>query len=115
LFLLPIDTPEVEPWYRFHRLFHTFLQSRLERREPAEIKTLYRKAARWFAGQRLFVEALRYAGEAGDDELLAELIDRCARRLSAAGNFRQLIRWCSQLPKHIVREHLNIALNLAWA
>lgn len=115
LFLLPIDTPEVEPWYRFHRLFHTFLQSRLERREPAEIKTLYRKAARWFAGQRLFIEALRYAGEAGDDELLAEFIDSSARRLSAGGNFRQLIRWCSRLPKPMLRERLNIALNLAWA
>jgi LuxR family transcriptional regulator, maltose regulon positive regulatory protein len=115
LFLLPIDTPEVDPWYRFHRLFHNFLQSRLEQRDPAEIKTLYRKAARWFAGQRLYVEALRYASEAGDNELLAELIDRAARRLSAAGNFRQLIKWCDQLPKEILRERLNISLNLAWA
>ena len=115
LFLLPIDTPEIDPWYRFHRLFHDFLQSRLERRDRTEIRTLYQKAARWFAGQRLYIEALRYAGESGDNGLLAELIDRSARRLSAAGNFRQLIKWCDQLPKDILRDRLNIGLNLAWA
>lgn len=115
LFLLPIDTPDAEPWHRFHRLFHTFLQGRLERRERSEVRLLYRRAARWFAGQRLYIEALRYAGESGDDELLAELIDTSARRLSAGGNFRQLIKWCAQLPKEILRERLNISLNLAWA
>jgi LuxR family maltose regulon positive regulatory protein len=115
LFLLPIDTPEVDPWYRFHRLFNDFLHSRLEQRERAEINSLYRKAARWFAEQRLYVEAVRYASEAGDNELLAELVDRSARRLSAAGNFRQLIKGCGQLPKEILRDQLNISLNLAWA
>lgn len=115
LFLLPIDTPEVDPWYRFHRLFESFLHSRLEQRNKTEVKTLYQIAARWFASQRLDIEALRYASEAGDTELMVDLIDRSARRLSGAAYFRQLIKWCDQVPKEMLRDRLNISLNLAWA
>ncbi|QIB65519.1 helix-turn-helix transcriptional regulator [Kineobactrum salinum] len=115
LFLLPIDTPDIDPWYRFHRLFESFLHSRLEQRDKADIRTLYQKAARWFAEQRLDIEALRYASEAGDNELMAELIERSARRLTREGYFRQLIKWCDQIPKETLRERLGISLNLAWA
>ena len=115
LFLLPIDTPEIEPWYRFHRLFESFLRMRLERRDKAELRALYQRAARWFADQRLAIEALRYASEAGDHEMMVELIDRSARRLAREGYFRQLLKWCAQVPKELLGDRLNISLNLAWA
>ena len=115
LFLLPIDTPEVDSWYRFHPLFRNFLQSRLEQEGKSAIKALCQKAAHWFASQRLYLEALRYASEAGDSDLMVDLIDRSARRMAAEGYFRQLIKLCDQVPKESLRERLNICLNLAWA
>jgi LuxR family maltose regulon positive regulatory protein len=115
LFLLPIDTPEADPWYRLHPLFRDFLQSRLEQKGKAQIKELYQKAAGWFASQRLYLEALRYAGEGGHSQLMVDLIDRSARRMAAEGYFRQLIKLCDQVPKESLRDRLNICLNLAWA
>src|SRR5581483_2146120 len=115
LFMLPIDTPEVHPWYRFHPLFRDFLQSRLEQQGKSQLKELYQKTARWFASQRLYLEALRYAGEGGDSELMLALIERSARRMAAEGYFRQLIKLCDQVPKESLRDRLNICLNLAWA
>jgi LuxR family maltose regulon positive regulatory protein len=115
LFLLPIDTPEVDPWYRFHRLFKDFLQSRLEQRDPAVIQAMHKKAARWFSEHRLRTESLRHGSEAADDELMLELLAGSARRLCREGNFRQLIGWCELIPKAMLRGHLKICLNLAWA
>jgi LuxR family maltose regulon positive regulatory protein len=115
LFLIPIDTHDREPWYRFHRLFASFLNARLERRPIAEVRQRHGIVSRWFAAKNLHVEALRHATLADDTEFVIELIDRAARRMINGANFSQLLQWCDSVPYERLKSNLNVCLCAAWA
>jgi LuxR family maltose regulon positive regulatory protein len=115
LFLLPIDTADAEPWYRFHRLFLEFLNKRLRRIDEAEVRKLHQLASHWFAARNLHVEAMRHARLAGDTDFLLELMDRSARRTLNSANFLELLRWSTLVPRERLATRLNICLCMAWA
>lgn len=115
LFLMPIDTSDAEPWYRLHRLFANFLNKRLAKLDSAETTKLHQLASHWFAGKGLHREALRHARLAGDTELLVGLIDRVARRMMAAADFKQYLQWCAAVPRERLRTRLDACLCAAWA
>lgn len=115
LFLIPIDTNDHEPWYRFHRLFAGFLNIRLHRHPPAEVQELHHRASRWFAARDLHVEAMRHALLSGDTDFTVELIDRAARRMVNGANFVQLLQWCDQVPYESLKQRLDVCLCVAWA
>ena len=59
LFTVSLDNER--RWYRYHHLFRSFLQSRLEQRYDAgEVARLHARASAWFAGQGLLEEALQH-------------------------------------------------------
>jgi LuxR family maltose regulon positive regulatory protein len=60
--------------FRYHQLFADLLQLELRRAEPAEVDTLHRKAAGWFATHGHPVEAVRHAQAAQDWSLAAHLL-----------------------------------------
>lgn len=115
LFLIPIDTADVEPWYRFHRLFATFLHRRLARLGEVEVRKIHNRASHWFSGKDLLIEAMRHATLAGDTDLAVMLIDRTARRFIHGANFVELLKWCDALPGESLRSQLNVQLCVAWA
>jgi len=115
LFLLPIDTTDTEPWYRFHRLFGSFLNRRLEALPGAEICNLHLLASRWFGSRNLYLEALRHARAAQDMEFLVDLIDRMARRMLGGANFLQLLEQCAAVPREYLRTRINVCMCMAWA
>lgn len=114
LFLMPIDTADDESWYRLHRLFAAFLNKHLDRLESAEVTKLHQLASHWFAGKGLYREALRHARLAGDNELLAALVDRVARRMIAAADFKRYLEWYSAVPRERLRTRLDASLCAAW-
>jgi LuxR family transcriptional regulator, maltose regulon positive regulatory protein len=61
-------------WFRYHQLFADLLQLELRRAEPAELDTLHRAAAGWFAAHGYPVEAARHAQAAQDWSLAARLL-----------------------------------------
>jgi LuxR family transcriptional regulator, maltose regulon positive regulatory protein len=61
-------------WFRCHQLFADLLQLELRRAEPAELDTLHRVAAGWFAAAGYPVEAVRHAQAAQDWSLAARLL-----------------------------------------
>ncbi|NGY03305.1 LuxR C-terminal-related transcriptional regulator [Solimonas terrae] len=115
LFLLPIDTTDIEPWYRLHRLFANFLNKRLEKLGEPELQKLHQLASHWFAGKGLHREALRHARLASDMDLLMDLIDRVARRMIAGAEFTQLLAWYAIVPRERLRTRLDACLCTAWA
>lgn len=115
LFLIPIDTADAEPWYRFHRLFATFLHRRLAKLGAAEIGRIHNRASHWFSGKDLLIEAMRHAMLAGDTDFAVQLIDRTARRFVHGANFVELLKWCDALPRASLRGQLNVLLCVAWA
>lgn len=115
LFLIQIDTLDAEPWYRFHRLFASYLNQRLEKYEEAERRKLHQLASHWFAGKNLHVEAMRHAQAAGDTDFAVELIDRGARGMINAANFVQFLKWCNAVPRERLKAKLNACLCAGWA
>jgi len=115
LFLLPIETTDAEPWYRFHRLFASFLNRRLEVLAQPEVRKLHLLASRWFGARNLYLEALRHARAAHDMEFLVELIDRVARRMLVSANFLQLLEQCAAVPREYLQTRINVCMCMAWA
>ena len=115
LFLIPIDTTDVEPWYRLHRLFANFLNKRLAKLDSAELKKLHQLATHWFASRGFHREALRHAKLADDMDLLVDLIDRTARRMIVGADFIQLLQWCVIVSCDCLRTRLDACLCVAWA
>jgi LuxR family maltose regulon positive regulatory protein len=61
-------------WFRYHQLFADLLQLELRRTEPAELDTLHRAAAAWFAAHGYPVEGVRHAQAAQDWSPAARLL-----------------------------------------
>lgn len=115
LFLLPIETNDTEPWYRFHRLFSGFLNQRLQRLSDAERQRIHNISSRWFAARELHVEAMRHALLGDDHDFAVELIDRAARRAINGAMFLELLQWCEAVPYESLRQRLNVLMCMAWA
>jgi LuxR family maltose regulon positive regulatory protein len=115
LFLLPIDTEDIEPWYRFHPLIGNFMAKRLHRFGSGGVQKLNRHAALWFAEHQLHTEAVRHAVCSDDAELLVDLIDQRARRLVDSGQYFEYLRWCEQAAPALLAQRLNASLCLALA
>lgn len=115
LFLLPIDTTDAEPWYRFHRLFANFLNKRLERLDKVELHKLHRLASHWFAGRNMHVEALRHADLGRDVDFMIELIDRAGRRMTNGAQYLEFLEWYGKVPAEQLTGRINILMCAALA
>jgi LuxR family maltose regulon positive regulatory protein len=63
-FVVSLD-PE-RTWFRYHHLFADLLRLELRRAQPAEVPTLHRRAAEWFAQHGQVVDAIRHTQAAAD-------------------------------------------------
>lgn len=115
LFIVPIESEDDDPLFRFHRLFARFLQERLLELPEDELRTLNLKASRWFADKRLYVEALRHAHYAGDQAFYVDVLDRAARSFLKTSSFNQLLSLYERASPDLVGERVNLLLCVAWA
>lgn len=91
LFLIPLD--EERTWFRFHHLLGDFLRAELERRDPARVTELRRRAAIWHQEQGLIEPALEYAMSAGDEDRAAGLAMAIAQGTLNVGRSETVRRW----------------------
>ena len=115
LFVLPIESDDPDPWYRFHRLFSKFLRRRLVDLPGAEIAALNRKASDWFAAGGHCVEAVRHALFAKDVDACFGLVERFARGMIERGEFLLVLKWLAALPADRLAERLELLLCAGWA
>src|SRR5262249_53789254 len=71
-FVVSLDA--ARSWFRYHHLFAGLLQLELRRAEPGAVPGLHERAAGWFAGCGLVVEAIGHAQAAQDWGLAARLL-----------------------------------------
>ncbi len=99
-------------WYRYSVPFSEMLRRRLvEQRTPRQIAALHRRAARAYADEGLYAEALHHAFEAADTHYAADLLeDRMADLLNGDRN-AHLTAYIGRLPDELleVRPHLAAA------
>ncbi|KAA8996627.1 AAA family ATPase [Affinibrenneria salicis] len=111
LFITELDEDGV--WFRYHPLMREALLRRLQQREQQAINALHERAGSWFAGQRLWAEAVRHALAAGKTG--ARHAEASAQSLAEEGDIDTLVRWMRVLPATPDPSRIDLQLNLAWA
>lgn len=110
LFIAGLD-PNGE-WFSLHPLFREHLQRRLQ---PDELGRLRRLAAGWFAARQHWMDAVRSALAAGDNDSARDWIAHCAMGMVESGDFMILLDWQRQLQDRLLQCPLELKLALAWA
>jgi LuxR family maltose regulon positive regulatory protein len=72
-------------WYRYHHLFSDFLQGRLKRERPEQVKELHLRAASWYERNGWISEAVEHALAAGEVEWAVRLVEYQAIALVLRG------------------------------
>ena len=94
--VVPLDRSGT--WFRYHSLLRTYLAAALQRRDPGEMAALRGVAARWFLEQREPAQALELASEAGDVELVEQVLLAHGLGLVLAGAGSSVRRAVGMLP-----------------
>ncbi|WP_275630067.1 LuxR C-terminal-related transcriptional regulator [Pseudomonas sp. 273] len=110
LFLTTLDAQA--QWFSFHPLFREHLHRRL----PADaLAATLDKAARWFAGQQLWMDAVRSALACGDNDSARAWIAHCAMDMVERGEFVTLVDWQRQLHDRLLESPAQLKLAMGWA
>ena len=112
LFLLPLD--DRRRWYRFHHLFAQLLRGELERREPALVPELHRRAFAWHSASGTTDEAIRHAVAAGAYPAAGALIAEAWVHYANAGRTASVLDWLARLPAAVVDADSRLLLVAAW-
>ncbi len=96
VFIVPLDDERI--WYRYHHLFADSLLTELSKAEASE---LYKKAAAWHATNGMIFEAVSYAVDSTDPELMADMIDVALQQetIWSSGNLVLYSSWLEKLTR----------------
>ena len=101
-------------WYRYHPLLAEHLKRRLELQLADEVPELNRRAARWYASQELWTNAVQHALASGDIDQAVAWIEGCAMDLVKRGDLLTLLGWQRLFPPEVMKRQLAIRLAIAW-
>ncbi|MDF3936445.1 LuxR C-terminal-related transcriptional regulator [Pseudomonas citronellolis] len=110
LFLITLD--ERAQWFSFHPLFREHLRRRLP---GAELQATLARTAHWYAGQQLWMDAVRTALACGDTDSAQGWIAHCAMEMVERGDFVILLDWQRQLHDRLLESPVQLKLALGWA
>lgn len=112
LFVIRLD--DERRWYRYHNLFATILQQRLERSQPDLIPGLNLRASQWCELNSFWTDALSYAIFSGDAGRVASLVARNVLVMMEFNELKTLERWLHSLPEKAFQESAWINIAHAW-
>jgi LuxR family transcriptional regulator, maltose regulon positive regulatory protein len=112
LLLTPLD--QEGRWHRYHPLLAEYLKGRLQSEHDVEVPELHRRAARWYASQQLWTDAVQHAIAAGDGDRALGWVKNCAMSLVKKGDLFTLLGWQRQLPPELMQRQLEVRLAIAW-
>lgn len=98
LFLVSLDTEGY--WYRYHHLFGAFLQQHLRKTPDIIPAVLHVRAALWFEGQGMDLEAFQHAVAAGEIDLAMRVMEGKGMPLLFRGAVPAVLNWLESLPAH---------------
>lgn len=97
-------------WYRYHRLFREFLNSKLQSRDPGLEISLHIRAARFLEASEEYSDALTHYLEAGAYRDAVRVLEYTAEETYDAGRLESLLGWIDAIPEDLVLT----APRLAW-
>ncbi len=113
LFLNKIDADG--DWYRYHPLFHEFLQKECALTFRNDVRGFHAKAANWLGTAGRTGLAIDHAIIASEYELAADLIEQCAMRYVRTGQMKAVCGWIARLPEEAVIAHPRLMIAGAYA
>ena len=113
LFVVPLD--DERRWYRYHHLFADLLRRRAQRKIPALVPDLHRRASAWYEEHGFVAEAVGHALSARDFKRAADLIEQAGWATFTRGEMTTILDWVASLPEDLVRSRPRIRVLNAWA
>ncbi|WP_019931789.1 serine/threonine-protein kinase [Nocardia sp. BMG111209] len=110
-----VGRDEHDGWFRMQPLCAEQLRERLEREHPEKLKSLHRKASRWYAEHRQLRRAVDHALAATDSALALDLLERHGMDLIDGSRLATLLGSVAKLPVHEVASRTKLLLALARA
>lgn len=113
LFIESIDNQNT--WFRYHPLFVLSLNHQLQKRDPASIINIHKKALTWFIEKGYPEKAVIHALQSGHEEKAAEIIDSLALQAAIDFDLIKLVHWINAIPENLTafRPRLGIYNALA--
>lgn len=113
LFIVPLD--DEREWFRYHHLFASHLQRRLERDHPERIRGLHLTAADWFEAQGLAEEAVAHALAAGDIARAINIVEASAMWFVERSYMATLLGLVGKLPPEQLADRPVLQAAIAWS
>lgn len=113
LFIIPLD--DEREWFRYHHLFASHLQKRLERDQPERIRSLHRLAAEWFDSHGFAEEAVSHALAAGDEDFAINIVEATAMWFVERSYMATLLGLVSRLPAAALADRPALQAAIAWS
>ena len=113
LFLNKIDVQG--NWYRYHPLFHEFLQRECAAHFRDEVRALHVRAASWLGDAGRTSSGIGHACTARDFDLAAKLMEQCAMRYVRTGQVKAVCDWVALLPDACLLQHPGLMIAGAYA
>lgn len=102
VFITAVMEDDTGTWYRYHHLFHDFLQTRLRQQAPERFQQLHRQVADWFLARQEWERAVAHRLTAGDLRAAAQAMDAALTDLTESGRVGTLLAWYEAVP-HVLR------------
>jgi LuxR family maltose regulon positive regulatory protein len=112
LFLVPLDPGRT--WFRYHNELRECLRGRLERREPALVPELHRRAAAWCESHGELEPAIHHARAAGDLDVVARVLGALALTVCSAREAARVEPWLEWFEGERLADYPTVALLGAW-
>ncbi|MEU1985146.1 protein kinase [Nocardia sp. NPDC019395] len=106
------DDPE---WFRMQPLFAEYLRARLDRTDPGRVKTLHRRAARWYAEHQLLRRAVDHSLAGTDFKTALDLLENGGMDLIDGSRVATLLGSVSKLPVQQVASRSKLLMAVARA
>jgi len=113
LFIVPLD--DEREWFRYHHLFASHLQRRLERDHPDRIRPLHLTAAAWFEAQGFAEEAVAHALAAGDIARAINIVESSAMWFVERSYMATLLGLVGKLPPEELADRPVLQAAIAWS
>lgn len=102
-------------WFRYHALMRDVLLERLKRNDPEQLKKMRRNAIEWFRRHGKIDDAAEISIEAGEFNILADLLETNYFALARNGRGTTIWRWSRALPLEVLDSRPWISLVAALA
>ncbi|WP_459550065.1 protein kinase domain-containing protein [Nocardia sp. X0981] len=108
-------TDEDPEWFRMQPLFAEYLRARLERTRPGRVRTLHRRAARWYAEHQLLRKSVDHSLAGTDFKAALDLLESGGMDLIDASRVATLLGSVSKLPVQQVASRSKLLMAVARA